>query len=65
MTAAEMAVWTFFGLPFGIANQPAMESAVWGLGIGWALQIVVLLILLSRLARSLKQLSQSRAIAPR
>ncbi|PZO19891.1 MAG: hypothetical protein DCF25_07765 [Leptolyngbya foveolarum] len=65
MTAAEMAIWTFFGLPFGIANQSGMESAALGIGIGWALQIVVLLILLSRLARSLKQLSERRAIAPR
>lgn len=65
MTAAKMAIWTFFGLPFGIANQSGMESAALGIGVGWALQIVVLLILLSRLARSLKRLSERRAIAPR
>ncbi len=64
MTAAEMAIWTFFGLPLGVAKQSGVESAALGIGIGWALQIVVLLILLSRLARGLKRLGERRAIAP-
>ena len=62
-TAAEMAIWTFFGLPFGVANQPGMDAAALGMGIGWALQIVVLLVLLSRLARRLKRLGEGRALA--
>lgn len=57
LTAAEMAAWTFFGLPFGIANVPEMEPATLGIAIGWAMQVVVLLVLLTRFARQLKRLS--------
>ncbi len=54
-SSALIAVWTFFGLPFWERLELANVSA--GIFIGWALQLVVLLLLLSRLARNLKRLS--------
>ena len=66
LSITEMAAWTFFGLPFGIAKDiPEIAAPAAGIGIGWAMQIVVLLVLLTRLARRLKQLSTKRAIAAR
>ena len=61
-SAAEIAIWTLFGLPFYIAKDMLEAGpAALGIGIGWALQTVVLLVLLTRLARRLKQLSTKRA----
>ncbi|MGB3298377.1 MAG: hypothetical protein WBA76_08915 [Phormidesmis sp.] len=56
-----IAVWTFLGLPFWESRELVNASA--GIFIGWALQLVVLLLLLSRLARNLKQLSSRNAIS--
>lgn len=58
---ALIAVWTLFGLPFWESLELTNASA--GIFIGWALQLVVLLLLLSRLARNLKQLSSRTAIS--
>ena len=52
---ALIAVWTFFGLPFW--EGPELANASAGIFIGSAFQLVVLLLLLSRLARNLKKLS--------
>lgn len=59
--SALIAVWTFFGLP--LWERPELAHASAGIFIGWALQLVVLLLLLSRLARNLKKLSSHNVVS--
>ena len=60
-SSALIAVWTFVGLPFW--ERPELANAPAGIFIGWALLLVVLLLLLSRLARNLKRLSSYNSIS--
>ncbi|PZO54710.1 MAG: hypothetical protein DCF15_11530 [Phormidesmis priestleyi] len=53
-----IAVWTFLGLPFWQASELGNVSI--GISIGWLMQFVVLLLLLTRLARNLKQLASHK-----
>ncbi len=53
-----IAVWTLCGLPFWQTSE--LGSASVGIVIGWVMQMVILLLLLSQLARNLKQLSAHR-----
>ncbi len=56
-----IAVWTFLGLPFWRASE--LGSVSIGIFIGWLMQFVVLLLLLTRLARNLKQIASHQQTA--
>ncbi len=60
-SALMIAVWTFLGLPFWQTSE--LGSASTGIFIGWLMQFVVLLLLLTRLARNLKQISAHKPTA--
>ncbi|NJM96830.1 MAG: hypothetical protein HC800_06245 [Phormidesmis sp. RL_2_1] len=49
-----IAAWTFLGLPFWESSDVGVSA---GIFVGWLMQTVVLLLLLTRLARNLKRLS--------
>lgn len=57
----EVALWTFFGLPFWGPGMDGINVTA-GIGLGWAMQGIVLLVLLTRLARRLKQLSSRQSV---
>ena len=55
----EIALWAFFGLPFW---GPEEVNATAGIALGWAMQGIVLLVLLTRLARRLKRLAARQSV---
>jgi len=53
-----IAIWTFLGIPFWNGSDAGNLSL--GLAIGWAAQLIVLLLLFTRFSQNLKRLSAHR-----
>ncbi len=60
-SAFMIAIWTFLGLPLWQTSELGNNVSM-GIFIGWLMQFVVLLLLLTRLARNLKQIAAHKPI---